>query len=90
MVGNCSKKLSSEYQRRQAAVDGRDPPQVVVVDVPKYDGFHILLGKLSGIHNVKIFHFQGGEEAFHPGVVIAAAGAAHALNKLAASESLTE
>ena len=48
------------------------------------------MGKLSGIHNVELLLFQGGEEAFHPGVIIAAAGAAHALNELAAPEGLTE
>lgn len=60
------------------------------MDIPKDDDLHVLAPQFGGIHVVELLLLQGGKEALHAGVVIAATGAAHALHDLVAPERLAE
>ena len=82
--------ISSIHQRGKATVDRGDAAQVVVVDVSKDDGLHILSRQLSSIHEVELFFPRGSKEALHAGVVVASTSTAHALDELVALERLTE
>ena len=66
--------------RRHALVGGVDPPEVIVVDVPEDDRFDLISGEPGRIHAIELFLFECCKEAFHSGVVIAAASSTHALD----------
>ena len=80
LVRSCSKEISSEHQRRQAAGDGGDAPEVVVADIAEHRALYGVATQPGGVHGVELLLLQGGEEALHPGVIIAASGTAHALD----------
>lgn len=60
------------------------------MDVSKHDRFHAFSGQPGGVRVIELLLLQGGKEALHPGVVVAASGAAHALDQLVAGQGRAE
>lgn len=65
-------------------------PVVIDKNIAEYDGLDLRHGKLSSVNPIELFFLEGGKETLHPGVVIAFASAAHALDGAISGERSAE
>ena len=80
--GQASGGLTKHGRRQAAGVSGVDSLAVIVGhDVPEHNALNLCHGHPLRPDSIKFFFLQRRKKAFHPGVVIAAARAAHALNR---------
>ncbi len=65
-------------------------PVIVDHNVTEDDAFDLNHRHLLGLNLVELLLLQRGKEAFHPGIGIAAARTAHALNGVVPGQSISE
>ena len=93
MIGNLCGRAEgnpAKDRRRQSTQVGRVNPVLVVVneDVAKHERFHLIHRHAADRDLIEQFLLERGEKALHPGIVIAMADAAEALNNAAVLQCL--
>src|SRR5574344_1853616 len=89
LCSQASGGLTIHGRRQTAGVRSIDSLAVIVGhDVPEHDALNLCHGHPLRPDSIKLFLLQRRKKALHPGVVVAAARTAHALNRTVLRQDL--